>query len=201
MSIFQQHTQEEHRKSLADFLPMGKLFEGKNISYTTLFKLLFGLAAECYRVENKMNEIADEQDITTTTLFLEEWEKALGLPDECLNNTTDIDIRRKQVLAKFTLSIDNVQSFIKLASIFGFTVTIQPYSEITVFPLPFPINFCPDLLTAMFTMIVNLPLSLNPYVFPLTFPINFSSGVVNILECFFNHVKPANAQIIFKYVL
>jgi len=204
MSLFKQHTQEQHRKSLADYLPVGKLFAGKNVSDTTLFKLLMGLALECYRAENNLNLVYDEYDINTTTLLIEQWESALGLPDECMNNTTDINIRRQQVLAKFTLSIDTAESFINLAKIFGYDIEILTGKSVGVYPLPYPWLYFDSSKTARFTIIVRLAESVKPSVYPFTstlYPWPYSSGETNIIECLLSNVKPANCDIIFQYVL
>lgn len=204
MSLFKLHTTDEHRKSLADYLPIGKLFQGKNISDTNLFKLLMGLAVECKRAEGNLNLVADEYDIRTTTLLIEEWEKALGLPDDCLNNTTDLEIRRQQVLAKFTLSIDTVESYINLAAIFGYTIEIVTGRSVGVYPLPYPWVYFSSSKTARFTIIVRLAESIKPSVYPFTstlYPWPYSSGETNIIECLLTHVKPANCDIIFQYIL
>jgi uncharacterized protein YmfQ (DUF2313 family) len=204
MSLFKQHTQEQHRKSLADYLPIGKLFVGKNVGETNLFKLLMGLAAECFRAENNINLVADEYDIETTTLLIEQWESALGLPDDCMNNTTDLEIRRQQVLAKFTLSIDTAESFIELVRIFGFDIEIVTGKSVGVYPLPYPWLYFDSSKTARFTIIVRLAESIKPSVYPFTstlYPWPYSTAETNIIECLLTHVKPANCNIIFQYVL
>jgi uncharacterized protein YmfQ (DUF2313 family) len=204
MSLFKQHTQDQHRKSLADFLPVGKLFAGKNVSETNLFKLLMGLAAECFRVENNLNLLADEYDIRTTTLLIEEWEKALGIPDDCFTNDVDLETRRQQVLAKFTLSIDTAESFINLAAIFGYEIEIVTGRSLGVYPLPYPWLYFDSSKTARFTIIVRLATSLKPGVYPFTetlYPWPYTSDTTNIIECLLTHVKPANCDIIFQYVL
>jgi uncharacterized protein YmfQ (DUF2313 family) len=199
--LFKQHTNNEHRKSIADFLPNGELFRAKNTPDTNLYNLLLGLAYENARIENKMNEIAYQYDINKTTELIEQWESALGIPDDCFSNTVDINLRRTQVLAKLSLSIDTADSFVALAAEFGYTIEIVQASNVAIFPLQFPLQFYPTAKTARFTIIVNMPSELQPCTFPIAFPLCFSPPNSNIIECFFRKVKPANCQIVFKYIL
>lgn len=182
INLFKKHTKEQHTDALASYLPSGPLFEGARYKDTNLRKLLKGFSAELSLVENFLRVIVQEYDITTTTLFIDEWEAALGIPDDCIpSKSEDIAQRRLNVLTKLAaLGVQTVDDFEALAAIFGKVVTVtQDTTKYTIH-----INFVPTDLD----------------VFPLTFPFTFGDKTISILECLFNDLKPANCAVVFTAV-
>lgn len=199
--LFGPHTQEEQTKSLADFLPNGKVFGGKLHEGTTLNRLLIGLGVEIFRAENKMNELGVEHDIAETTLLIEEWESALGIPDECFDTDGTLDERRNQVITKLTaLGISTREGFEALAAQFGFTVEVSSGAEWGIFPLRFPAIFFKYPTDARFTMVVDFGEELFPNVFALDFPIVFGSQITNVVICLFEKLKPANVCTLYRFL-
>jgi uncharacterized protein YmfQ (DUF2313 family) len=203
MKLFNPHSQEEHRKSLADFLPNGPAFGSKNDSDANLFKFLNGLSLELQRVENTFNLLAEEYGINETTLLIDSWEKAVGIPDDCFSISSTIEERRRNVLIKLTLSIDTRKSFYDLAALLGVTnIIIRNGGYNGVFPLRFPAMFFPDVKTAKYTMIVELPASLGSGIFGVSkFPFPFINGAASLIECLFRALRPAHYDIKFLYIL
>jgi uncharacterized protein YmfQ (DUF2313 family) len=72
-------------QAIANNLPNDKLFFAKNIEGSNLRKLLYGLAYEVWRMENRVTDIAEQYDITKTIDLLTRWESALGIPDSCFD--------------------------------------------------------------------------------------------------------------------
>lgn len=199
--LFGPHTKEEQTKSLADFLPNGKVFGGKLQDGTTLNRLLLGLGVEIFRAENKMNELGVEHDIAETTLLIEEWESALGIPDDCFDQDGTLEERRNQVITKLTaLGISTREGFEALAAQFGFVVRVGSGAEFGIFPLPFPFIFFKYPIDARFTMVVDFDKDQFPNVFALDFPIEFSSSIVNVVICLFEKLKPANVCLLFRFL-
>ncbi len=199
---FKANTREENTDVYADYLPGGRLFCAKYEEDSNLRKLLFALAGEITRVQLKVQELADEYYIPTTTNLIAEWEKAVGIPDSCLTNTVTIEERRKQVQAKFALmKLNTKQDFIDLAKFFGFTIDIIPGEENNaVFPLTFPVTLFSSKKHARFTMIVifiGVPQPTS--VFPLTFPVTFDDNKEKFLMCIIRKLAPANVHIIYRY--
>lgn len=198
-------TEEEVTNSLAQSFPMGRLFKAVNIDGSNLRKLLTGLAIEIARMEKKISKDIYEAFFINEEMdgLLEEWEGALGIPDDCFSiNGKTRDERIEQVLVKLSMSsVVTEQDFIDLAAIFGYTVTIQQGIEVGAIPLVLPfILGTPKSLR--FTMVINLPSSLAPVsVFPLVLPFTLSSGGSSIIECLFNKLKPANVVIVYNYIL
>ena len=194
--LFKQHTKEEHATSLAHFLPNGRVFAKKNIDGSTLFKFIMGLACELYRIEERMNLIAFEHDINATTQFIDEWESAVGIPDDCLSGAGTLEERRSAILTKIAkMNVTTLQDFIDLAAEFGITPTIETGAASGLFPMTFPFILFDSPKQARFTMVIDFPTTLE--VFPLTFPIPFDDCIIGVVKCLFDRVKPANVQILY----
>lgn len=195
------HTQEEHATSLAQYLHNGKVFQLKNVAGTLLRKLLLGWSTELVRVEQKLKETSVNHDIFETTLLIEEWEKALGIPDDCFTGTGDIEKRRIDVLIKLGTALLTEQDYIDLGILLGIKVEVVPFDNFVNFPLAFPLQFSPSTKTAKFTMIIRLPKEAGECIFPLDFPICFNPVEKNTIECIFEKLSPANVKLIFEFVL
>lgn len=203
MSIkeIQLHTKEQHADALARFSPPGELFAAKFIASTTYRQLLTGLACEFQNAEGYVKLLQDEFIPDNTIAFIEEWEKALGIPDDCFDAKGTIAERRRDILAKLaSLGVQTAQDFEDLALLFGFVVNVTQGEEfINNFPYIFPITFPTSAEEARFIIVVEFT-PVTTETFPYTFPLTFSGGTIPILECLFNKLKPANCQVIFKEV-
>jgi uncharacterized protein YmfQ (DUF2313 family) len=202
--LFTDKTQEQATDSLVSFVPGGRPFLAARLTGTKLRALLTGLASEILRADGIINEITSEHEITTTTSLIEEWERALGIPDSCFSNTGTIQERRLQVLAKLAkMSLQTDQDFIDLAALFGVVVSVVAGADRGLFPfeLTFPVYLFDTPQTARHTLVVVVETTNAPNVFPLEFPIIFGSNLEGLIECLFRKLKPANVEIVFEYVL
>lgn len=200
--LIKKHSKEEHADSIDAYLPSGRLFEGGRVTDTNLRKLLLGLSGELVMAEGFLKTIETEYDITTTTLFIDEWEAAVGIPDDCFLGTGDIEERRKHVLVKLaSLGIQTEADFENLAAILGITVDIiDGITAGTTFPLTFPsvlLGLTDE--EARFTIVVTYTTTAVEQ-FPYTFPLTFVEDTVSILRCLFNKLKPANCNVLFQQV-
>jgi uncharacterized protein YmfQ (DUF2313 family) len=194
------HTTDEQADSLADYLPNGYLFGAKKQVSTKLRKLLIGLTGLLEDAEEKINLVSDEYDIRITTLFIEEWEGFVGIPDSCFVVADTIEERRQNVLTKLGgLGVQTEADFVALAALFGLTVTITPGATSGLFPMVFPLIFFPTPKDARFTMVVNFTVD-DASRFPLTFPFTFGDAKIATLECLFNKLRPATVDVIFNQV-
>jgi len=181
--LFKVVTQDEMTDSLAAFMPGGRVFASKGDNDSTLRKYLDGLAVELSRIDEQMNLMSEDHDINLTVQFLEQWESAVGIPDDCFNATGTIEERRINVLAKLArMNLTTEQDFIDLAAFLGVTITIDHGATATK--------------ADRFTMIVNFAISLE--TFPYTFPFSFGDATQGLIECIFNKLKPANVLIIYQ---
>jgi uncharacterized protein YmfQ (DUF2313 family) len=184
------HSLEEHTDALADFLPSGPLFEAKKISDSNFRKLLKGFAGELFTAEGYIKTFDDEYSPLTTVLFIEEWERALGIPDDCFRATGDIDERRVHILTKLaSLGIQTQDDFIALGLIFGNDITVEALDAM-VSP-PIPVTY-PD---ARFTLVITgaeIVSGFPPYDVPFT-----PDTGESILQCLFNKLIPVNCKLLF----
>ncbi len=191
-------SQERQSEILVNYVPEGRAFGGKRVLGSVSRFLLEGIAVEMLRSTDLLKEFRDEILPDETTLFIEEWESAVRIPDDCFLTTTGtIEVRRRNVLAKLvSLGVQTAADFVALAALFGITAIVKGGSTHGVFPFEFPMIFFPDTRTAFHTIIVDLsepPLN----VFPYTFPIIFQSQELALVECLFRKVKPAHVDILF----
>lgn len=198
MSIFGDHSVEEHAQSHADYLPTGKRWRAKNIDESNIRKLLRGFGASSKRQEETFNAFWDEMFPDTSTEFLDDFERAVGIPDDCFSGTGTLEERRRDVIIKLTgLYVTTKQDFIDLAKLLGFTIEISRPVE-DAFP-PYDVPFTPvSLKTARFTWIIrgaNLLSGVPPYDVPF---IPSESDEGNILQCLFNKLKPANTSLLYE---
>jgi len=139
--------------------------------------------------------------LSRTHEFITDWEKSLGIPDECFDpHNKTLDERRQYAIAKLArMNLTNRQDFIDLAAYFDINVTIDSGSQYkNVFPLKFPIIFGSK--AAKFTMIVTfIDINKPENVFPMTWPFKFGTAQTAFIQCLFLKLRPANVQIIWRY--
>ncbi len=215
--LFDRHDIELQANSIADFLPPGIMFAGGKVTGTNLRSLLRGLGTELFRSEDLLKQYTEEYLPDCTVSFLDEWESALGIPDDCFTGEGTNDTRRRDILAKLaSLGVQTADDFEDLALIFGVEVEVQSGVEVgNIFTLVFPVQFLFDTeKQARFTIVVTFlgedpltfplifPATFSPGLaneneFPLEFPFVFGSGIIGLIKCLFTKLKPANCDIVF----
>jgi len=188
MTTIIDRTLTEETNAFANYLPNGRIFAAKNKEDAKLRQLITGIATENQRVGALINQLLREHDINNTTVLIDEWERAVGIPDDCFQETTSLPIeqRRRQVIGKLFMRVAWTRDdYLALAGI------IWPGMPIDIFYLP----------GEFFTARMRLPMSLCDAVFPLPFPLPFG-GCPNVQQvCVFNKIKPANSKIIYIFDL
>lgn len=204
---------------LAKHMPTGKFWQKVFDKDDIWGKLLLGLAVEFYRFQVLEKKLYDEMDIDQANELLVDWEKSVGLPDECFSTTNvSIEKRRSQIKQKFSNfgGVQEKEDFIRIAELFGFFISIDTGTSRETFPLEMPLMFSVTKKAAVHTLVVNIigyildgmrfPITF-PYVFgeftesavtgfPLPFPIPFSKSNVTFLQCIFDFLAPANVKVI-----
>ncbi|MCA6484092.1 MAG: DUF2313 domain-containing protein [Chitinophagaceae bacterium] len=193
-------TAEDQQKLLASFLPNGRAFLAKALPQTKLFNLLYGLAVECARVEGLLNDIEINHDINQTVLLIEEWESALGIPDDCIPVASTIEQRRANVIMKLgAMGLQTEQDWLDFITSLGYSAVIRTGRCYGIFPYTctFPLYFFKQPSDARFDWEIQITGTDTPCIFPFygLFPICFSSGVSNMLLCLFMKLKPRNTNL------
>lgn len=198
---FKPNSIETNAQTIANMLPGGDLFIAKNIKDSNLRKMLISLATELTRLEETIYELSIQYDLKNTVNLIDEWERALGIPDECFSSDgVPVALRQKQVFAKFALmNLVTEEDWKSLANLFGFTIQIIHPMNNNGFDYTFDFYFFDDK-TARYTIIIKfMGISAPEDVFDQTFDFTFSAD--NVLICLFEHLKPANVQIKYEYEL
>ena len=99
-NLIERNTQSSMVRSMAAYLPGGELFSAATIPGTNFNGLLLGISGELLRSENFLFLYNSEFIPDETTVFIEEWESALGIPDDCFSGTGTNDERRLDILTK-----------------------------------------------------------------------------------------------------
>lgn len=194
------HDLEKQTDSLAAYLPNGPLFISKFVNNTNMRNLLKGLSHELGRSENYFKVIQKEIIPDLTVQFLPEWERVVGIPDDCFDGQGTDDVRRRDILAKLaSLGVQTAKDFEDVALLFGIVANVMSGIESNeVFPLTFPFSFPLTEEEARFTIVIEYTPAFD--IFPYIFPFTLGDDSVDILQCLFNKLKPANCQVLFRAV-
>ncbi len=180
---------KQFAQSISNHMPGGILFSAKNLVDSNLYNLILGSAVEFKKAYRYLFDFVDNTIPDRTVLLLEEWEKAVGIPDDCFPATGTTAERSNHVLVKLAaLGVQTEQDFIDLADVFGISVSVSNGADDVAPGAP---N-----LTDMFTLIITLN-SGGP-TFPFTFPIPFGNDTQAIITCLFTNLKPANCRVIYR---
>lgn len=181
------HTLVQHAKTLASYLPTGEVFEAALIAGTNANKLMLGLAGELLRLESFLVVYNSQFIPLDTEVFIEEWERVLGIPDGIFPGLSEPDraIRRQHILVKLaSLGVTTIEDFQFLVPLLGLS-NVKIQSGIDA-------GFTPTA-DARFTIVIDF--SANAETFPLSFPIPFGNVANEIADKLFRVLKPANCQI------
>jgi len=170
---------EQHVQALADYLPNGRLFEAKSVQDSNFRQLLRGLAGELFNAQGYLVTLNNEYLPDLTTLFLDEWERALQIPDDCFPSTGTVSERRRDVLVKLAaLGVQTAEDFEILGTVFGTTIQVIPLIELSLPPYDVPF-FPVEETRARFIFVV------------------VGSGLDPVLECLIRKQAQANGGVLF----
>ena len=97
---------------------------------TALRALLDGLAEEYARIDRRGEELLTETDPRSATELLPDWERLLGLPDECSAIGATLRARRRAAHHKLTgvAGLDEA-AIVQAAAELGYTITITQLNQ------------------------------------------------------------------------
>ena len=191
---------ERYKNLLLKLLPSGRAWNKAPDSF--LSRLMEGVAVEFSRLEARGYDLAREVDPRVTTELLEEWERVLGLPDECDFENMDSSTERRSKLVNRALATRGGQSpqfFIDYIAALGFDATVTEFREFKAGRAR-----AGDALTNGIDWINSWQLNL-----PATIIYEFTAGSRageplrvfrnDSVECSINHLKPAHSQALFAF--
>ncbi|MDR1946629.1 MAG: DUF2313 domain-containing protein [Desulfovibrio sp.] len=120
-------------RDAGDYLSMLRSLLPRGIAWSRspggrLSGLLHASAEELARLDAAVRLLPDEVNPLTTLAGLEDWERVLALPDECLPSGDTLSERREAVLAKLRdTGRQDMAYWYELAATLGWNVTIEEH--------------------------------------------------------------------------
>ncbi len=162
-------------------------------------KLRAALTPEMERVEQRIQELLDELDPRSSVELLPDWERMLGLPDNCRGIIpSTLEQRRQAVITKLrAIGGQSRQYFIDLAGLYGFAIEIAEFDLFTAESLcteslydePWAYTF-KVIAPALTVQDMTCESFCNEYL---------TTWGNEILECLINRYKPAHTIALFEY--
>jgi uncharacterized protein YmfQ (DUF2313 family) len=200
MKLLFNKSKESIRILLTKFLPNGIFWDAKRKQDTNIYKLINALSDEYKRVKDLLYSIVNNRYVDDTELLLEQWEKDLQLPDECLPLADTISERQKNILFKYTAKgIQTVNDFYTLANIFGINIEIITGVQASKWPWSWPHLFVGTAEQARFVFVVKFVDFSTPSGWPWTWPHSWEVDPTTSLQCILNKLKPANVKIVYIF--
>ncbi|HCU26116.1 MAG TPA: phage tail protein [Deltaproteobacteria bacterium] len=121
----------DYRNLISQLFPSGDAWNQNEGS--TWKKLIHAFADEFFRIDRRAQDLLNEADPRTTYEMLEDWERCVGLPDECTGLANTLEERRDQVVAKLVKrGNQSIQFFKELAAPLGYAIEIEEYDQFHV---------------------------------------------------------------------
>jgi len=196
-----------YAEALAKLMPRGRVWP--EAGGRVWGELTAALAAELRRLDARTLKLLDEADARTTTEGLEDWERVLGLPDDCAPALQSIAERRDAVVA--LLRSEGGASpgyFIGLAAALGHEIAITEHRPFRCGLSPAGHQEAPRPVGSPLMRFVWRVTVANRRL--VRFRAGFggaragrdklvSIDLATALECLFERLKPAQTRLVFDY--
>jgi len=119
-------TSLDYRKQLQSLLPKGKIWNRTENSVLT--KLLWGLAEELARIDNRVLNLIEEKFLDSADELITEHEYDFGIPEEGKELQITLELRRNELKGKLLqIGQQDKQYFIELCNKIGYNVSIEEF--------------------------------------------------------------------------
>jgi uncharacterized protein YmfQ (DUF2313 family) len=192
-------TADDYRRQMQALLPRGMAWSLSPLSWLT--RLLSGLSPEFARIHGRVLDLIRESDPRTTIEMLGDWERALGLPDNCSSTLAPtLQGRRDDVLNKLvSLGGQSRAYYIAVAARLGYTITIEEFRPFRVGRSRVGERIY-DLDWTWVWRVNGPPVAIRHFrVGQSRMGERLRSWGNSALECRLNQIKPAHTRIIFSY--
>lgn len=191
---------EDYKNALANLLPSGRAWNGKNHGVLSL--LLKGIAEEFLRFGKRSEDFKKELNPNFCNEILSDWEKMLGLPDECTPQSYELSAqeRRSSVLEKLSNRGGQSVQYIKNVCLsLGYPAEVVEYKPFRVGKSKMGEKIYSSSWSHWFKIIA-------PYSSKQVFRAGQSrmgdklrTFRNDLLECTIKKVKPAHTRVFFEY--
>ena len=184
----------------ADSLPRGRVWGSKNIEGSNVRGLLNSVAVAHNRTQQQIELLDTEFRIDQTFDLLEDWEKSVGIPDECLGAFETIEQRRQAVIDRLRkqpiVTLEETENYIN--TLFpDLNITLVPGVEYFTFEYDFELSFLGDV-SEKFILVVKVPVSGESFEYDFELP--FIGGPdTTRLRCLLEKIVPANVYVIIEF--
>lgn len=198
--------------TLTRHLPMGVAWEAFRIPGKVARRLIEGYAAGYDDMSEALCRLVGEIDPRTTTDLVEEWERALSLPDACLPPADTLEKRRERILFRLAKRRwTTAQDWHDLAALFGLQIRITPgwlIQKPALYAHHYPKRY--DLFPKLGRFRVYIDVlngEFGGYDYGAAdrgdgYPVPYGSGNAEyeLFKCMIERVKPANVVVIWDAV-
>lgn len=120
----------QYIQQLVQLLPRGRALENTS---GILGAILWTIARELERLHLRIDALNDEADPRTCNETIDEWERNLGLPDDCSSSAQTFAERRQAVVAKDIACGGQAPAyFVSLAKALGYDASIEEYRALKI---------------------------------------------------------------------
>lgn len=190
-------TADDFYNQLCNLLPPGPAWDmGQSVMAS---QMLDAWAEELARVYSRALALVEEADPRTTLELLLDYERAFGLPTDCMAGIDQTLQQRRSALVSQMVSVggQSKEYLIGLAAAVGYAVTITEFR-----PHTFMSGFDSPLYGLEFAHIWQVNGANTPAPQYFSFMSGFNEPLAvwggNLLTCLFNRFKPAHTDIIFN---
>jgi hypothetical protein len=191
---------DDTSQQMADSLPVGRAWASKNIDDSNTRKLINSLSVAHNLTQQQVELLDDEFRINQTFDLLEDWERSVGIPDECLAASETIEQRRQAVIDRLRkmpiVTLEEVENYVN-ALFPGLNITLIPGVEYFTFEYDFEISFLGDV-SEKFILVVKVPVGGETFEYDFELP--FIGGPdTTRLRCLLEKIVPANVYVITEF--
>ncbi|MDB5432436.1 MAG: hypothetical protein JWP35_3552 [Caulobacter sp.] len=191
-------TAADYLDQLKGLLPTGPAWS--RAPGSVLSKLLTGIAQEFARVDARARQLMEEADPRTSVEMLDDWERVLGLPDDCTAAATTVPARQIACFRKLAALGGQTPAFyVGVAASLGYLVEIHEFDPdvddyepgLDISGNKWRMVWRVDVLTSTdFTLFRAGASSAGD---------RLGSGGSTDLECVIRELRPAHTHVVFSY--
>ncbi|RLC11002.1 MAG: hypothetical protein DRI24_19440 [Deltaproteobacteria bacterium] len=187
-------------QQMADSLPQGRAWANKNIADSNMRRLVNSLSVAHNRTQHQVQLLDEQFRIEQADDLLAEWEKSVGLPNECTaGKTQTISERRTAVIEtlrrKPIVTLAEMQAYLD-RKVPHVPITLYAGEDYTSYPALPP--FTPLTINKKFLIVGEIQIPGNKFEY--TFEVPFSSGLSETeVLCTMNKIIPANVILFLFY--
>lgn len=192
---------DDYAAQFMNLLPRGPAWD--NVDTGLFRELIYGIVAEFKRISDQACVLENETFPLNTTQLLTDWERVLGLPDDCSANISQSRSERRAAVAArvATIAEPTPSFFVSLAADFGYSIEVIEYfpSRVGRSRVGDRINAPGNEFTWKVVIPGNYTQSRRAIVGDTQIGDRIATWGDGSLECLIRQYKPAHTTLLFEY--